>query len=135
AVCAIMLITSFVVLRFTIGFTIAEEFREIGVMKAVGIGNGSIRSLYIVKYLAIAAVGALIGFFCSMPLSSAVSAVSACLSLGTSIRTPAASISRSTGTKGNSTSLYSFHKSVSALRAFQSGSLYGLNATSGLSKY
>lgn len=64
----VLMITAFVVLRFTIGFTISEEFREIGVMKAVGIDNGSIRSLYVVKYLAIAVVGSIIGFFCSIPL-------------------------------------------------------------------
>ncbi len=64
----VLMFTAFVVLRFTIGFTVSEEFREIGVMKAVGIGNGSIRSLYIVKYLAIAVVGTLIGYFCSVPL-------------------------------------------------------------------
>ena len=64
----VLMFTAFVVLRFTIGFTISEEFREIGVMKAVGIDNGSIRSLYIVKYLAIAVVGALIGYFSSLPL-------------------------------------------------------------------
>lgn len=64
----VLMLTAFVVLRFTIGFTVSEEFREIGVMKAVGIDNGSIRSLYIVKYLAIAVVGTLIGYFCSVPL-------------------------------------------------------------------
>lgn len=64
----VLMFTAFVVLRFTIGFTISEEFREIGVMKAVGIDNGSIRSLYIVKYLAIAVVGTLIGYFSSVPL-------------------------------------------------------------------
>ena len=64
----VLMFTAFVVLRFTIGFTISEEFREIGVMKAVGIRGGSIRSLYIVKYLAIAAIGTLIGYFCSIPL-------------------------------------------------------------------
>ncbi|MDE6312262.1 MAG: ABC transporter permease [Lachnospiraceae bacterium] len=64
----VLMLTAFVVLRFTIGFTVSEEFREIGVMKAVGIDNGSIRSLYIVKYLAIAVAGTLIGYFCSVPL-------------------------------------------------------------------
>ena len=48
-----LIIVSFVVLRFTIGFTIAEEFREIGVMKAVGIKNSSIRGLYLAKYSAL----------------------------------------------------------------------------------
>lgn len=65
----VLMLTAFVVLKFSIGFTISEEFREIGVMKAVGIQNGSIRGLYIVKYLAISIVGAVIGFLCSLPLT------------------------------------------------------------------
>ncbi len=62
-----LLIVSFVVLRFTIRFTISEEFREIGVMKAIGLENSSIRMLYLVKYLGIAIVGAVIGYFGSVP--------------------------------------------------------------------
>lgn len=62
-----LLIVSFVVLRFTIRFTISEEFREIGVMKAIGLRNGGIRVLYLVKYFGIAVVGAAIGFFGSLP--------------------------------------------------------------------
>lgn len=58
---------SFVVLRFTIGFTIQEEFREIGVMKAIGIKNSSIRLLYLTKYLGIALIGSVIGFFAAIP--------------------------------------------------------------------
>ena len=69
AVCAVLMMTAFFVLRFTIGFSISEEFREIGVMKAVGIENRSIRGLYFAKYLAISVVGAVIGFFASIPLS------------------------------------------------------------------
>lgn len=68
-VSVILMITAFVVLRFTIGFTITEEFREIGVMKALGINNLSIRGLYMVKYMCMAVVGALIGFGLSFPLS------------------------------------------------------------------
>lgn len=66
----VLMLTAFVVLRFTIMFTISEEFREIGVMKAVGIQNSSIRSLYILKYFAIAVIGAVIGFVCSIPLGN-----------------------------------------------------------------
>lgn len=62
-----LLIVSFVVLRFTIRFTISEEFREIGVMKAIGLENSSIRMLYLVKYFGIAIVGAVIGYFGSVP--------------------------------------------------------------------
>ena len=62
-----LIIVSFVVLKFSITFTISEEFREIGVMKAIGLSNGKIRSLYIVKYLMLAVVGACIGFLASIP--------------------------------------------------------------------
>ena len=68
SVCLILI--SFVVLRFTIGFTLSEEFREIGVMKAVGITNNSIRGLYLVKYFGISVVGAVIGYFAGIPFGN-----------------------------------------------------------------
>lgn len=63
-----LMIVAFVVLKFMINFTIAEEFREIGVMKAIGIRNFKIRSLYIVKYMMMAVAGSVIGFFLSIPV-------------------------------------------------------------------
>lgn len=65
-----LIIVSFVVLKFSITFTISEEFREIGVMKAIGIRNPKIRSLYIIKYLMMAVIGAVIGFFASIPFGN-----------------------------------------------------------------
>lgn len=65
SICLILI--SMVVLRFIINFTITEEFREIGVMKAIGIKNGVIRRLYIVKYLAISVIGTAIGLLLSIP--------------------------------------------------------------------
>ena len=62
-----LMIVSFLVLKFSINFTIMEQFREIGVMKAIGIRNGKIRSLYIVKYLTLAIIGAIVGFVISVP--------------------------------------------------------------------
>lgn len=64
-----LIIVSFVVLKFSITFTISEEFREIGVMKAIGISNFKIRSLYLTKYLMLAVIGAFVGFFVSIPFS------------------------------------------------------------------
>ena len=63
----ILIIISFVVLRFTIAFTLSEEFREIGVMKAIGIRNIKIRGLYLTKYFAISVVGAALGLILSYP--------------------------------------------------------------------
>lgn len=65
-----LILVAFVVLHFTITFTLSEEFREIGVMKAIGIGNAKIRQLYMVKYFVMAAVGAAVGFFASIPFGN-----------------------------------------------------------------
>jgi len=65
SICLILI--SMVILRFTIHFTMSEEFREIGVMKAIGIPVARIRGLYIVKYLAISLAGAAAGFALSFP--------------------------------------------------------------------
>ncbi len=67
SVCLILI--SMVILRFIIQFTITEEFREIGVMKAIGINNFAVRGLYIAKYFTIAVVGTLIGLGLSFPFS------------------------------------------------------------------
>ncbi len=63
----ILIVVALIVLRFTISFTISSEFREIGVMKAIGIGNMKIRSLYLAKYLAISVVASVIGVAASIP--------------------------------------------------------------------
>ncbi|MCI9080141.1 MAG: ABC transporter permease [Lachnospiraceae bacterium] len=68
SICIILI--SMVMLRFTINFTMSEEFREIGVMKAIGIRNGGIRLLYLVKYFAISVIGATAGFILSIPFGN-----------------------------------------------------------------
>lgn len=60
-------IVSFVLLKFVITFTINEDFREIGVMKAIGIHNFKIRSIYLTKYLVMSIIGSVIGFFAGLP--------------------------------------------------------------------
>ena len=75
-VISIMLIAvAFVVLRFTITFTISEEFREIGVMKAIGISDLKIRGLYLTKYAALAVIGTLIGLVLSYPFGQLLMSV------------------------------------------------------------
>ena len=76
-VVSIILITiAFVVLRFTITFTLSEEFREIGVMKAIGIGTFKIRGLYLVKYMGLSIIGATIGLVLSFPFGKMLMSVS-----------------------------------------------------------
>jgi putative ABC transport system permease protein len=65
-----LILISFIVLKFTIGFTISEEFREIGVMKAMGLKNSSIRALYLTKYIGIAVIGAFIGCLAGIPFGN-----------------------------------------------------------------
>lgn len=65
-----LIIIALVILRFTISFTLSEEFREIGIMKAIGIHNIKIRGLYMVKYFAISVIGALIGYLLSIPFAN-----------------------------------------------------------------
>ncbi len=63
----ILVAVAFVILRFTIAFTLSEEFREIGVMKAIGIRNRKIRGLYLAKYAALSVTGTVIGLALSFP--------------------------------------------------------------------
>lgn len=68
SVCLILI--AFVILRFTITFTLSEEYREIGIMKAIGIKNKKIRGLYLVKYFAMSVIGAVIGFIGGIPFGN-----------------------------------------------------------------
>lgn len=80
-----LIIVSFVILKFSIGFTIQDDFREIGVMKAIGIRNFKIRTLYLVKYVAMALIGAFIGLFISFPFGGLlIKSVSEDMVLGSS---------------------------------------------------
>jgi len=65
-----LILIAFVVLRFTIAFTLSEEYREIGVMKAIGIKNYKIRSIYLTKYSVLSLIGALVGFLMSIPFGN-----------------------------------------------------------------
>lgn len=65
SVCLILI--AFLILRFTIVFTLQEDYKEIGIMKALGLRNRSIKKLYLVKYFGIAVAGAVIGVIFSVP--------------------------------------------------------------------
>ena len=75
-VSVVLILVAFVVLRFTITFTLSEEFREIGIMKAIGIGNLKIRTLYLIKYAALSVIGAVIGLVFSIPFGNMLMSVS-----------------------------------------------------------
>ena len=62
-----LILISMTILRFTIVFTLQEEFKEIGIMKAIGLKPSNIKLLYTVKYFFISILGATIGFVLSLP--------------------------------------------------------------------
>lgn len=68
SVCLILI--ALILLRFTISFTLSEEYREIGVMKAIGIRPVKIKGLYLIKYFALSIIGAAAGFFAGIPFGN-----------------------------------------------------------------
>ncbi|MCL1995981.1 MAG: ABC transporter permease [Defluviitaleaceae bacterium] len=63
ALISLILVTIAVLcLNFTLIASIEEDFREIGVMKAIGINGKEIRRLYMVRYMAIATVACILGY-------------------------------------------------------------------------
>lgn len=61
-VSALVVIIAFMCIRFTLLAKIEEDYREIGVMKAIGIRISAIKKMYLAKYAAIAAAGSILGF-------------------------------------------------------------------------
>lgn len=61
-VSALVVAVAFLCIRFTLLAKIEEDYREIGVMKAIGLRTGDIRKIYLIKYAAVAAAGCLFGF-------------------------------------------------------------------------
>ena len=62
-----LIVVSILMLRFTISFTISEDYKEIGILKAIGLRNSSIRTIYTFKYIIISIAGTLIGAIASIP--------------------------------------------------------------------
>lgn len=59
---ALVIAVAFLCIRFTLLAKIEEDYREIGVMKALGLRVSDIKKIYLVKYAAIAALGSILGF-------------------------------------------------------------------------
>lgn len=88
-----LILISLMILKFSLTFTMEENYREIGVMKAIGMRDFSIRKIYFIKYLALVTVGALAGFFISIPVGNAmVESVSKNMVLGDSANTLAVNL-------------------------------------------
>jgi putative ABC transport system permease protein len=65
----LVIVVTFLSIRFTLLAKIEEDYREIGVLKAVGMRASQIATLYTAKYGVIAGVACAVGFLASLPLS------------------------------------------------------------------
>lgn len=65
-----LILISFLIIRFTVVFTVMEDYKQIGVMKAIGLKNHEIRRIYSVKYLALSLVSGFLGLLISFPVSN-----------------------------------------------------------------
>lgn len=63
---------AFLCIRFTLLAKIEDDYREIGVMKAIGLRVADIKSIYLTKYTALAAAGSLLGFALSFLFQGAL---------------------------------------------------------------
>ena len=70
----LLMIIAILCLRFTILATIEEDTKEIGVMKAIGIGKGDIRRIYLAKYVVMGILASLAGYLASLALNPILSA-------------------------------------------------------------
>lgn len=59
---ALVIAIAFLCIRFTLIAKIEDDYREIGVMKAIGLHVSDIKRIYLGEYAALAAVGCLLGF-------------------------------------------------------------------------
>ncbi|MGE7674310.1 ABC transporter permease [Lysinibacillus sp. NPDC094403] len=57
---------AFLCIRFTLLAKIEDDYREIGVMKAIGLRLSDIKKIYLAKYAAIAAGGSILGYALSL---------------------------------------------------------------------
>lgn len=64
---------AFLCIRFTLLAKIEDDFREIGVMKGIGLRTTDIRKIYLVKYVVIGLSGCLLGYVLSLALAGPLS--------------------------------------------------------------
>jgi putative ABC transport system permease protein len=64
-VSALVVAIAFMCIRFTLLAKIEDDFREIGVMKAIGLQVSEIKKIYLAKYAAVAGAGGMLGLVLS----------------------------------------------------------------------
>ena len=69
----LLMLIAVLCLRFTILATVEEDYREIGVMKAVGMPARKIKGVYLSKYLVLGGAAALAGYLAARPVTGVLS--------------------------------------------------------------
>jgi putative ABC transport system permease protein len=85
----LLILIAILCLRFILIASIEEDYREIGVMKAIGMKRGKIRRIYLAKYVAVSGIAVLVGYGASIPLGG-VLATNITRYMGTATKTPIA---------------------------------------------
>ena len=85
-VAIVLAVVAMLALRYTVLAAIESDLAQIAVLKAIGAPHSRIRSLYVIKYLALSAVGATVGYAAGQPLATKLE-VPTTLYLGTPPRT------------------------------------------------
>ena len=85
-VAIVLAVVAMLALRYTVLAAIESDLAQIAVLKAIGAPHSRIRSLYVIKYLALSAVGATVGYAAGQPLATKLEAPTT-LYLGTPPRT------------------------------------------------
>ncbi|WP_260984656.1 ABC transporter permease [Paenibacillus xylanexedens] len=62
----VLILIAMLCIRFTMLATIEEDYREISVMKAIGIAEKDIKRLYLVKYVFMAGLASILGYIASL---------------------------------------------------------------------
>lgn len=66
----LLIIVAALSIRYTIVSAVEEDFREIGIMKAIGIPQKNIKRIYLIKYIAISVVASIVGYIVSLILKN-----------------------------------------------------------------
>lgn len=64
----LVIIVTFLCIRFTLLAKVEDDYREIGVLKTIGLRVSDIKKLYLAKYGVISAIACVLGFLCSLLL-------------------------------------------------------------------
>lgn len=87
----VLMVIAILCLRLTILASIEEDYRQIGVMKAIGMKNAHIRRITMAKYLGISLIATTIGYLLSYPLAS-IPAEDITASFGSAVPRPSMAI-------------------------------------------